>query len=440
MFGTPTPHDTGIEQTVLGIFIIDAKKRSEFIAEIKVDCFFHLQHQTIFRFINILHSNRQAVDATILVSVIKNSGELAAIGGAEYILQLYETVTTTTNTAHYIKRLLEFAHRRQMLLALEASTNNVHNLDFDIGELVAENRKILNEIETKDVQSSSELKELVDTEIEKIDKNKGSYGITGLKTGFDKLDYITNGLQNSDFIVIAARPSMGKTAFALNIALNVAKKQDANIVIFSLEMSKEQLTQRIISNIANIPLNKIRSTRLDKNDWVKLVNARKEVEKLNIIIDDTGGLNIEKMYAKCLKLHNADKLTLIIVDYLQLLRGKGYGANRNNEVGEVSRSLKQIAKETNVPVIALAQLSRNVESRDNKRPVMSDLRESGSIEQDADIIMMLYRDDYYRHKDEPKDGRTEVIFRKHRNGMLDDFKLTFVPEHSLFKNIYDTYI
>ena len=433
------PHNTEVEQALLGAMMMDAKKKAKIISEINVDDFYHEQHKTIFRVIHALHYDNKAVDTLIVTSMLSNYGRLEEIGGAPYILALFESVTSLAHTNHYIGLVLEMSNRRKLLDALEKSKENINNPEFALESLIDENKTLLESVKLNNAENNfKSIKELFGNSVEQIAKDsQRKSGITGLKTGFDKLDYTTSGLQNSDLIVLAARPAMGKTAFALNVAQNVARLNNVNVAVFSLEMGGEQLVKRMISSIANIPSHKIRSGTLNIDEWKKLKETEGAISNLGIYIDDSPGIDISKLRSKCARLHDEKNLGLIVIDYLQLIRGNGYGANRINEVSEISRTLKEIARELKIPVIALSQLSRQVETRENKRPIMSDLRESGSIEQDADIVIMMYREDYYRKPMEAKDGLVEIIFRKHRNGANDNFKLSFDVEYSLFKNIYD---
>lgn len=432
-----SPHNTGAEQTLLGITMMDAKKKAEIMAQLSTEDFYHEQHKTIFRAIHTLHYDNKVVDALLVTTTLKNYNRLDEVGGPPYILALIESVTTIQHTSHYIKLLQEMTNKRKLLAVIEQSKANINNPDMTLDDLLNENKSLLDKIRSTNDQNFKSIGNLLDSSIKQIESNSHQKsGITGLRTGFDKLDFTTSGLQKSDLIILAARPAMGKTAFSLNIAKNVAKLNNVNVAIFSLEMSGEQLTNRMISSTSGIQSHKIRSGILGAEEWKELKIAKDNLCELGIYVDDSPGIDIAKLRLKCISLHEENKLGLIVVDYLQLIRGRGFGANRINEVSEVSRTLKEIARELKIPVIALSQLSRAVETRENKRPIMSDLRESGSIEQDADIVVMMYREDYYRKPMENKDGLVEIIFRKHRNGSNDSFKLMFDTEYSLFRNIY----
>lgn len=431
------PHNTEAEQALLGTLMKETDQKNKILDQLKVEDFYHHEHQTIFKVARTLHNDQKPIDAITLTSALADYQCLEAIGGAPYILAVFESVTTLAHTNHYIQLVLEESNKRKLLIALEKSKENIHNPDLSLEELVSQNKSLLDDVNTNTTDLTFKtIKSLFGETVEQIQEQKVG-GITGLKTGFDKLDYTTNGLQDGHLIILAARPSMGKTAFALNIAQNVSHLNNVKVAVFSLEMSGQELATRMISSTTGIHQRQLKARTLDPKDWQKIKTAKTAICELDLYIDDTPGIDITKLRSRCISLHHEHELGLVVVDYLQLIRGNGYGANRVNEVSEVSRTLKEIARELNVPVLALSQLSRGVESREERRPVMSDLRDSGGIEQDADIVIMMYRGDYYKKPIEAKDGLAEIIFRKHRSGALDHFKLSFDGDCSLFQNIYD---
>ena len=367
-------------------------------------------------------------------------GKFDAVGGLEYLADLPEKVPTTANVERYIKIVEEKAILRNLI----KTANEIINLGYDPTEEVenimdSAEKKIFDIMQSKNQKGYSPIKDvLVDTfsQLEMLYNQKQH--ITGVPTGFADLDYKTAGLHGSDLILLAARPAMGKTAFALNIATNAAVRAKVPVAIFSLEMSKEQLVNRVLCGEAMVDSNKVRTGKLDEQDWAKLASALGPLSESEIYIDDTPGISVMEIRAKCRKLKLEKNIGLVVIDYLQLIQGSNKrGGSREQEISEISRSLKILAKEINVPVIALSQLSRAPEQRPDHRPMLSDLRESGAIEQDADIVMFLYRDDYY-NEDSDKKNIAEVILAKHRAGSTGTVELLWLGSYTKFVNIDKT--
>ena len=364
-------------------------------------------------------------------------GKFEAVGGLEYIAELPDKVPTTANVEQYIKIVEE----KSVLRNLIKTANEIITLGYDQtqevdGIIDGAEKKIFEVMQKKNQKGYTPIKDILVetfTELEQLYNQKQR--IAGIPTGFSDLDFRTSGLHNSDLILVAARPAMGKSAFALNIATNAAVRAKVPVAIFSLEMSKEQMTSRILCSEAMVDSNKVRTGKIDDEEWSKLAAASGELSEANIYIDDTPGISIMEIRAKCRKMKIEKNIGLVVIDYLQLVQGSGKrGGSREQEIAEISRSLKILAKEINVPVIALSQLSRAPEQRPDHRPMLSDLRESGSIEQDADIVMFLYRDDYY-NEDSEKKNIAEVILAKHRAGSTGTVELLWLGNYTKFANI-----
>ena len=431
------PHSTEAEQAVLGAMMQSAQACALAKEQLTTAHFFHAQHQLMFEAALSLMERAIAVDGATLTAHLHDYGRLEEIGGAPYVLGVLESVVSLSNTEHYIGLVLDKAMARKVIDRAQALIEQGYNPDLTVDDLldVAKQQFTSLEMSAKNADFSR-IDDLLSAYIKNLELLSQQQGeITGLHTGFDALDSKTSGLQKNDLIIVAARPAMGKTAFALNLAQNVAMLNKANVAIFSLEMGAEQLVGRLISAEGRIDSHKLRSGMLSADDWRSLKVAVDALSETSIFVDDTPGIRIGQLRAKCRALHQQHPLNMVVIDYLQLMQGSSGGNNRQLEISEISRSLKELARELQIPVIALSQLSRQVESREDKRPMMSDLRESGSIEQDADIVMFLLRQDYYRKPEEPKDNMVEVIFGKHRNGATGSLKLGFKGEHARFENI-----
>jgi replicative DNA helicase len=403
--------------------------------------FYREDNRIIYSAIMNLYNRGDAIDIITLKSELSSMGKLEAVGGLEYLAELPEKVPTTANVDKYIKIVEEKATLRTLI----RTANELITLGYDPTQEVEElmdnaEKKIFGVMQNRAQKSYSSMKDiLVDTFIELEELYNRKEHVTGVPTGFIDLDYKTAGLHGSELILVAARPAMGKSAFALNIATNAAVRAKTPVAIFSLEMSKEQMANRILCSEALVDSNKVRTGKVEDDDWTKLAEASGILSEAQIFIDDTPGISIMEIRAKCRKMKLEKDIGLVVIDYLQLVQGSSKRAgSREQEIAEISRSLKILAKEINVPVIALSQLSRAPEQRPDHRPMLSDLRESGSIEQDADIVMFLYRDDYY-NQDSEKKNVAEVILAKHRAGSTGTVELAWLGSYTKFANLDNRY-
>ena len=435
--GKIPPNDVESEQAVIGSMLTDKEAVSAAIEVLKPEDFYREDNRTIFEAILNLYGRSEPIDIITLKSELSSMGKFEAVGGLEYIAELPDKVPTTANVEQYIKIVEE----KSVLRNLIKTANEIITLGYDQtqevdGIIDGAEKKIFEVMQKKNQKGYTPIKDILVetfTELEQLYNQKQR--ITGIPTGFSDLDFRTSGLHNSDLILVAARPAMGKSAFALNIATNAAVRAKVPVAIFSLEMSKEQMTSRILCSEAMVDSNKVRTGKIDDEEWSKLAAASGELSEANIYIDDTPGISIMEIRAKCRKMKIEKNIGLVVIDYLQLVQGSGKrGGSREQEIAEISRSLKILAKEINVPVIALSQLSRAPEQRPDHRPMLSDLRESGSIEQDADIVMFLYRDDYY-NEDSEKKNIAEVILAKHRAGSTGTLELLWLGNYTKFANI-----
>lgn len=429
------PQNIEAEQSVLGSMLLSREAIIEVSEILRPEDFYKESHKKLFDIIMEMFEKDIPVDLVTVVDELRKRDMLEVVGGIEYLASLTSSIITTANVSYYAKLIKEKATLRRLIEAsseimeLSYQEDDVETV-LDIAE-----QKIFDIAQGRNTTTFSSMKDiLMDTfyKIEELYKNKGK--LTGIPSGFPDLDAKTAGFQPSDFILIAARPSMGKTSFALNIAQNAALLTGLPVAIFSLEMSKEQLVTRLICSTANIDSQKLRTGNLDEEDWMKLAAAMTPLSKAPIYIDDTPGVTVMDIRAKARRLKLEKGLGLVMIDYLQLMQGRGRAENRQQEISEISRSLKSLARELNVPVITLSQLSRAPETRSDHRPVLSDLRESGAIEQDADIVMFLYRDDYY-HKDSEKKNIAEVIIAKHRNGPTGVVELLWLAQYTKFVSL-----
>ncbi|GKQ43398.1 replicative DNA helicase [Companilactobacillus sp. RD055328] len=442
------PSDKAAEQSVLGAIFLSSGAFIDAIEYLLPEDFYQRANQLIFKAMMVLNEKDEAIDTVTIVNELNKNNELEDVGGPSYIAELAEAVPTASNVAYYAKIVKNKAILRNLIQTASDIVTEGFDENEDI-DAILENaeRNIMNVSEDVKQGGFKKIADVVGeslTEIEELANNKSE--VTGLSTGFKELDKITTGLHDDELVILAARPAVGKTAFALNIVQNVATKSKGTAAVFSLEMSADQLVNRMLCSEGSIDANHLRTGQLDENEWKNLIVAMGSLSKTDVYIDDTPGIKIAEIRAKCRRLaKETGNLDLIIIDYLQLIEGTGQ-ENRQQEVSAISRSLKQLAKELHVPVIALSQLSRGVEQRQDKRPVLSDIRESGSIEQDADIVAFLYRDDYYDDKegdddDEPEQsgnqdvGEVEVIISKNRSGPRGTVKLLFVKSYNKFSNI-----
>ena len=435
--GKVPPHDTEAEQAVIGSMLTDKEAVASSIEVLKEDDFYREDNRIIYLAMLNLYNRAEPIDLITLKSELESMGKFEQVGGFEYLAELPEKVPTKANATKYIKIVEEKAVLRNLI----KTANEIIDLGYDPTEDVEDimegaEKKIFNIMQDKNQKGYSPIKDiLVDsfTQLEELYNRKQH--ITGVPTGFSDLDYRTAGLHGSELILVAARPAMGKSAFALNIATNAAVRGNTPVAIFSLEMSKEQLVNRILCSEAMVDSNKVRTGKLEDEDWGKLAEAIGPLSETGIYIDDTPGISVMEIRAKCRKLKLEKNIGLVVIDYLQLVQGSNKrNSSREQEISEISRSLKILAKELNVPVIALSQLSRAVEQRPDHRPMLSDLRESGAIEQDADIVMFLYRDDYY-NEDSEKKNVAEVIIAKHRGGSTGTVDLGWLGSYTKFVNL-----
>ncbi len=434
------PHSEEAEQSVLGGLLINGDAFDKVADIIKESDFYRYDHRLIFRLISELIENQIPVDLLTLKDRIANQELLADIGGFVYLTKLAGDTASVAN----IKAYAEIIREKSILRKLIEVGNNIAESGYQTEgrsskEIVDHAETSVLGIADESLNSQNGFVNITSCLKEAIDRISILYSsdksITGLSTGFEQLDNLTSGLQKSDLIIIAGRPSMGKTSFAMNIASTVAVEADAPVAIFSLEMPGEQIAMRMLSSMGRVELAKIRSGDLKDADWPRITSTMSIIsQKKNIYIDESSTLNSTDIRARCRRLHREHGLSLVVIDYLQLLQGTGNGENRTNEISEISRSLKGLARELNVPVIALSQLNRSVEQRTDRRPVMSDLRESGAIEQDADVIMFIYRDEVY-NEDSPDKGTAEVIIRKQRNGPIGKCRLSFMGQFTLFADL-----
>jgi len=409
------------------------------IESLNKDLFYLDSHSKIFECIKDLAEAGKPIDITIVTSELNNRKQLTQIGGVEYISELTTIVPSASNVEEYIRIVEEKAIRRRLIETAISIETDGYNWEDSLNELLDKSEKIV--MNLSKARSGSEFRPIQEVlfktqaNLEKLSQTKGD--ITGLATGFYDLDKLTSGLHPSQLIIIAARPAMGKTAFALNLVTNVAINSNKTVALFNLEMGAEQLATRMLSSVGQINGSKLVKGQLEHNDWKRVNEAISRLANTNIYIDDTPGITIGEIRAKSRRLASEGNLGLIVIDYLQLISVESkYSGNRQQEISEISRSLKTLAMELKVPIIALAQLSRSVDSRDDKRPILSDLRESGSIEQDADIVSFLYRDDYYNKESaiDEDTSKSEFIIRKHRNGPTSTINLIFKRNTSTFVN------
>lgn len=431
------PNDIIAEQAVLGSMLADTDAVVKAIEILKPEDFYREDHKEIYSAMLELYGLGEPIDFLTLRNILQQRGTLEKVGSEMFLSTLIDSVPTTSNIESYVKIVEEKATLRSLIKAANdilamgyASTEEVNSI------IEKTEKRIFDVLQNRNSRGYASIKDiLIDTfdNIEQLYKKKSK--VSGIESGFTDLDLKTSGLNPSELIMVAARPAMGKSAFVLNIAHHVAMNGKVPVMIFSLEMSKEQMVNRILCSEAEVDSMKVRTGDLDSEDWIKLGKASGNLAEAPIYIDDTPGLSSAELRAKCRKAKLEKDIGLIIIDYLQLMESKGRSESRQNEISEISRSLKILAKELNVPVIALSQLSRAPESRPDHRPILSDLRESGSIEQDADIVMFLYRDDYY-NPDTEKKNVAEVIIAKNRSGSTGTVELAWLGKYTKFANLF----
>lgn len=434
--GRIPPHSIDAERSVLGAAMLSEDSLGDVVGILKAKDFYEPQHQLIFQTMLDLYEKSEPVDLMTVATDLGTKKVLDKVGGRTYLSMLTTEVPVIGNARAYAKTIVEKADMRRLAyvadsikdLSYEETKPSDEILDLAESEIF----KIAME---KQHTPYSQIKDVIPESIKKINHAANqSGGITGLSTGFVDLDQKTSGLQKSDLIIVAARPAMGKTAFALSLALNAATKAGSTVMVFSLEMSKVQITDRMLSMKSLVEMEKIKKGTMDTEDWGYIYAAMEEFYNTNLFIDDTADIKMREIKSKCRRLKAEKGLDLVIIDYLQLMTGEGRAESRQQEVSALSRNLKLLARELDCPVIALSQLSRGLEARQDKRPMLSDLRESGAIEQDADIVMFLYRDEYYNPESD-KQGIAELIIAKHRSGETGTIELSFVGKNTSFRTL-----
>jgi len=429
------PQNVEAEMAVLGSMLIEDEAIPVAIEKLRPHSFYHPGHQKIFQIILTLFEQSKPVDLVTMTDALTSSGELDVIGGASYLTELTQAVPTAANVDYYIRIVKEKYVLRTLIHIATQIVKDGYDPSQDVDELLDRAERAIFEIAaSKFNQGMAPIREIIKACIEQIDQlYQRKVNITGIPTGYHEFDIQTAGLQRSDLIVVAARPSMGKSAFVVNICEYAGIVEKIPVAIFSLEMSKEQLTQRMLCSQARVNAHKVRTGFLAQSDWPALTKAASKLSEAPIYIDDTPGISILELRAKARRLKSQHNIQLLIVDYLQLMRADGYAESRQQEVSVISRSLKALAREINVPIIAVSQLSRAVESRNDHRPQLSDLRESGAIEQDSDMVVLLMREEYYNPTEENR-GVADIIIAKQRNGPVGTIKLTFIKEYTRFEN------
>ena len=432
------PSNLEAEQSVIGSMFLSKYALEKACETLTKESFYYHNNALIFDVIKDMSEHKKPIDLTTITSELKSKNLLNEVGGVEYLSEVLEMVPTAANAEYYIKLVEDAAILRRLIEVSTDITTNAYQSSDNVNETLDEaERKILGIVKNRRSTEFKTIKEVLDSTQSNLEKLAASKGdITGIPTGWYDIDNITTGLQGNQLIIIAARPAMGKTAFALNLATNIAINTDKTVALFNMEMGAEQLASRMLSSLGQIEGKKLATGKLMNDDWKRVNEAISQLSDAKMYMDDTPGITIGEIRSKCRRLASSEEgLGVVIIDYLQLISSStNYGANRQQEVSDISRSLKTMAMELNVPVVALAQLSRAVDSRENKRPIMSDLRESGSIEQDADIVAFLYRDDYY-NKEKAIDANTsisEFIIAKHRNGPTATIELLFKRDTSTF--------
>lgn len=430
------PHSIEAEQSVIGAMIMDRDAVTVASEMLTVEDFYQKQYGILFEAMTELYSESKPIDLITLQNRLKEKDVPPEVSSLEFVRDMITTVPTSANVKYYAEIVSEKAMLRRLIKVNEEIAAACYAGKERVEDIMEDTeKKIFQVLQRKSNDTFVPIKEVVLNALDKIEAASRSNGsVTGLATGFIDLDYKTSGMQPSDLILIAARPSMGKTAFVLNIAEYMAFRNNLTVAIFSLEMSKEQLVNRLFSLESRVDAQVLRNGNLSDNDWTSLIEAAGTIGRSNMIIDDTPGISVAELRSKCRKYKLEHNLGIIMIDYLQLMTGSKRAESRQQEISEISRSLKEIARELQVPVIALSQLSRAVEQRPDHRPMLSDLRESGAIEQDADVVMFLYRDDYYNHDTEKKDV-AEVIIAKQRNGPIGTVELAWLPRYTKFANM-----
>lgn len=444
------PQNIEAEQAVLGAIFLNTDALADAMEYVEADDFYRRAHQILFQAMVNLNNDGEAIDVLTVQNYLTTNNQLDDVGGVAYIAELATSVPTAANAGYYAKIVEEKSMLRRLISTATNIITQANNGDDDVPSLLdSAERQIMDVSERRNRSGFREIKDVLNETLSNIDRlSQQSEDITGLPTGYREFDKMTAGLQPDNLIILAARPAVGKTAFALNIAQNVATSTDTSVAIFSLEMSAESLVNRMLCAEGSINANHLRTGQLDEGEWQNLIVAMGALSNTSIFIDDTPGIKMAEIRAKCRRLaKEKGNLGLVVIDYLQLIEGSNK-ESRQQEVSEISRQLKKLAKELSVPILALSQLSRGVEQRQDKRPVLSDIRESGSIEQDADIVAFLYRDDYYERGESKSEedgddqdslnqdvGEVELIIEKNRAGARGTVKLLFIKSYNKFSNI-----
>lgn len=434
------PHDLVAEQSVLGAVFIAPETMTSLADELTPEDFYKPANKIVFKTMLSLLEKGEPIDATTMVSALTNQGDISKIGGMNYVVELVNSTPTSKNVEHYAKLVKEKATLRKVIADLSESLSSAYQGDVSISDIISKTEKSMLDISNQNTGTGfRNVADILDTHMQMVETRSQTDGfVTGLSTGFVGLDKITTGLHEGNLIILAARPAMGKTALALNIAKYVAAKEGKPAVIFSLEMGAEELIERMLASEGMVPAYHLKTGNLSTDEWKRLVHAQSNLYNAPIFVNDMAGIRISEIRSKARKLaQEMGGLGIIIIDYLQLITGSK-GENRQQIVSEISRELKILAKDLKVPVIALSQLSRSVEQRQDKRPMLSDLRESGSIEQDADIVVFLYREAYYQKEQansQEANNVTELILEKNRHGSLGTVKLYFHKEYTKFSSV-----
>ena len=430
------PHSMEAEQSVIGSMIMDREAIVVASELITGDDFYNRQYGILYETMVELNDAGSPVDLVTLQNKLKEKDVPPEVSSLEFVRDLITAVPTSANIKYYANIVAEKATLRRLIRLNEEIANTCYAGKESLEYILEDTeKKVFQLVQKRNTDDFVPIRQIVMNAMDRIEmaaKNKGN--VTGIPTGFIDLDYRTAGLQPSDLILVAARPSMGKTAFELNLAQYMAFRKNMTVALFSLEMSKEQLVNRMFSQESGVDAQKLRTGQLNDQEWERLIESAGTIGKSNLIIDDTPGISIAELRSKCRKYKLEHNMAIVMIDYLQLMSGGGRTESRQQEISDISRSLKALARELSVPVVALSQLSRAVEQRPDHRPMLSDLRESGAIEQDADVVMFLYRDDYYNH-DSPEAGISEVIIAKQRNGPIGTVKLAWLPEYTRFANL-----
>lgn len=430
------PHSEEAEQSVIGSMIMDREAIVAASELVTGEDFYNRQYGVVFETMVELNDQGSPVDVVTLQNRLKEKDVPPEVSSLEFVRELVTVVPTSANIRYYANIVAEKSLLRKLIRLNEEIANTCYAGKESLEYILEDTEKrVFQLVQKRTADDYVPIRTVVMNAMDKIEmaaKNKGN--VTGIPTGFIDLDYRTAGMQPSDLVLIAARPSMGKTAFALNIAQYVAFRKDMTVAIFSLEMSKEQLVNRMFSLESNVDAQKLRTGQLNDQEWERLIEGAGNIGKSKLIIDDTPGISISELRSKCRKYKLEHGLSMIMIDYLQLMSGSGRSDSRQQEISDISRSLKSVARELNVPVLALSQLSRAVEQRPDHRPILSDLRESGAIEQDADVVMFIYRDDYY-NKDTDRKNISEIIIAKQRNGPIGTVELVWLPDFTKFGNL-----